>query len=123
MSITTTMSIVDEHSQIVLTLTSDHGLDLPLDATTPSPESVGWESLGLAGILDCYRLDDAGAAAFGLPSGEYAEVFAFISCVDPELGLYEVRRAAHEPVIGWAVLGEGYTDLVDWIGLPDGITL
>lgn len=123
MSIATTMSIVDFENHLVLTLTSDQDLDIPLEMTPPQPKSVGWESLGLAGILDAYRLDDAGAAAFGLPSGAFIEVFAFISLVDPELSLYEVRKAAHEPVIGWAVLSECYTDLIDWIGLPDGITL
>ena len=105
---------------LVVTLTSDGPLPIPqwIETAPDDDERVSWSSLHWSGELDGNPLGDAGAIAFGLPASEhYIEVYAFVTLVDAELNLYEVRRTASDDTLGWATLDEAYC-IKDWWQLP-----
>lgn len=113
-----TLSLVLDN--IVVTLTSDGPLPIPpwIETTPDDDEHVSWASLHWSGELDGNPLTDEGAIAFGLPAGDdFIEVYAFVSLVDADLNLYEVRRTASAETLGWATLDAAYC-ITDWWQLP-----
>lgn len=118
-----TLSLVVPELQTVVTLTGTH---LPLDPfaeTTPAgPQAVSWTSLYVEGIIVGNDLTDSGSEAFGLPIGEYAEVFAHIELVDSDSGLWAVARGEGLDPVGYAELDEHYAVQRWWHALPEGLT-
>lgn len=105
---------------LVVTLTSDGPLPIPpwVEVAPEDDERVSWSSLHWSGELDGNPLTPEGSEAFGIPAGDhYVEVYAFVTMVDAELNLYEVRRTPGADTLGWAVLDEAYC-ITDWWQLP-----
>lgn len=108
------LTIIDNDDAVVVTMTS-HGTDVfsvqPLlegVEVTRRAKCPSWLDLGLQGVLHCSPLDGPSAAAFGLPSGQYSEVFVHLTVVDRALGLWEFSRGDESDPLGWVQLGDDY---------------
>lgn len=105
---------------IIVTLTSDGPLPIPpwVETAPEGDDVVSWASLHFSGELDGNPLTPEGSEAFGLPAGDsYIEMYAFVTLVDAELNLYEVRRSTSADTLGWAVLDAAYC-ITDFWQLP-----
>lgn len=129
------LTIIDNDDAVVVTMTS-HGTDVfsvqpllegvevtrgaqcPSWAAEPHTRAASrcpsWLDLGLQGVLHCSPLDGPSAAAFGLPSGQYSEVFVHLTPVDRDLGLWEFSRGDGSDPLGWLQLGDDFGILDVW---------
>lgn len=118
-----TISLVLSDSRFVVTLTSDHLLELPPFVETPVLDGIQWADLYASGVLDGNDLSDAGCEAFGLPVYDrYSEVFAHITLIDPTIELYAVSRSHGCEVLGYATLDVAYCLTQWWHAVPEDLT-
>lgn len=118
-----TISLIQNDTHCVVTLTSDDPLALPPFVESVVTEGVQWHDLYFSGVLDGNDLTPQGCESFGLPAGDhYSEVFAHITLIDPSLDLYEVRRSHLCPVVGYATLDAAYCLTAWWHAVPEDLT-
>lgn len=118
-----TISVIQSDTRCVVTLTSGHPLALPPFIESIVTNGIQWHDPYASGVIDGNDLSDAGCEAFGLPvEDRYAEVFAYITLIDPDLDLWEVRRSHGCDVLGYVQLDPAYCIVQFWHSVPEDLT-